>query len=142
MRTPRAVTTGAVLALLMTLAFSATAAAGNVPRGQGLSNFAAVGITNLVCTDPTIGTEDVILPRGHGATASWVIDGRMYLLGSIAVVGTVTTPEGTFPVEFSQSYGQKTGLANGDVTCTFDQSFEEGAVTFEASGTAVLVRVR
>ena len=114
----------------------ATPAAAQTPQGQGLVTLASQGITSLSCDD---GTElaDVLTARGGGG-ATWVLDGRMYLLQSISVSGTVTPPEGEpFPVSFAKTFGQKTGLGDETVVCTFT---EEGP-GFEASGTVTLVRV-
>lgn len=128
------------VAAMLTLAVAGSAlAAGSVPRGHGLANLAQQGIQNLDCTDPTIDGADVILPRGGGA-ATWVADGRLYVVTSVSVSGTVTTPEGSFPVAFSQSYGVKAGLEE-TVSCTFDTAFEEDGATFEGSGTVTLARV-
>ena len=136
-RAPRAAT-ALVVSVLMIFLMVGTAAA-KVPSGQGLAGLADEGISNLVCDDPTITTEDVVVTRGGGAVA-WT-SGDLYLLQSIHVVGTVTTPDGSFPVEFSKSYGQRTGLAGEQVSCTFDQTFEEDGAVGEATGEVVLVRV-
>ena len=135
MRNPHRLGVAVIASMLAVLALASTAsAAGNVPQGQGLITNLEAGITSLECTDPLI--TEVIFPRGGGG-ATWTIDGRMYLLQSIDVTGTITTPEGTFPAEFSKTYGNKAGLTGDAVTCTFAQS----APGFEATGTVTVVRV-
>jgi hypothetical protein len=140
MRTPRAILALA-LALLTSLALATTAFAANVPKGQGLTSLAEHGIYAIECTDPTIGLDDVIIPRGGGA-ATWITDGRFYVTQSFHIAGTITTPEGTFPIEFSQEYGKKRGLEGSQITCTFHVQFEENGTTGHAVGTVVLYRVR
>ena len=125
------------LATLLTMLALAMPAAAQTPQGQGLITAADAGISNLVCSDPSISAEDVIFPRG-GGTATWLPDGRMYIVQSLSVEGTVTTPDGSMPVSFAKSYGQKAGLAAETITCTFDQS----GPGFEASGIVTLVRVQ
>jgi hypothetical protein len=49
------------------------------------------GVSNLVCSDPSISAEDVIATRG-GGTPAWLPDGRMYLIQSIAIEGTAYHP--------------------------------------------------
>jgi hypothetical protein len=140
MRTPRAIAATA-LALLLTLALAAPAlAAGKVPQGKGLTTLAAEGITAITCTDPTIHAGNVILPPGGGG-ATWVTDGRLYVVRSFNFTGTMTTPEGTFPVDFEVTFGKKKGLADESVTCTFHVTFEEDGATFHLVGTVVLYRV-
>lgn len=124
---------------LLTLALAGAATA-QTPQGQGLTTLASEGISALDCTDSTITEANVILTRG-GGPVTFVADGRMYLLQSVEVSGTVTTPGGAFPVEFSKTFGNKAGLTDV-VTCTFEQSLEEDGATFEGSGTVVLVRTR
>jgi hypothetical protein len=124
---------------LLTLALAGTAAA-QTPQGQGLTTLANEGISALSCDDPTITESNVILTRG-GGPATFVADGRMYLLRSIAVSGTVTTPDVAFPVAFSKTFGNKAGLTDV-VTCTFEQVLEEDGAVFEGSGTVVLVQTR
>jgi hypothetical protein len=123
-------------ALLAMLALAMPAAA-QTPQGQGLITTADEGVSNLVCSDPSVSAEDVVVTRG-GGTATWLLDGRMYVLQSISVEGTITTPEGSMSASFAKSYGQRVGLADEVVTCTFDQT----APGFEASGTVTLVRVQ
>ena len=125
------------LATLLTMLALAMPAAARTPQGQGLISAADAGISNLVCPDPSISAEDVIFPRG-GGTATWLPDGRMYVVQSLSVEGTVTTPDGSVPVSFAKVYGQKVGLADEMITCTFDQT----GPGFEASGTVTLVRVQ
>ena len=129
-------TLSGLTALFAMLALAMTAAA-QTPQGQGLMTVADEGVSNLVCSDPSIRAEDVIVTRG-GGTPTWLLDGRMYLIQSISVEGTVTSPDGSMPVSFAKSYGQKAGLAAETITCTFDQS----GPGFEASGTVTLVRVQ
>jgi hypothetical protein len=125
----------ASLLAMLALAMPATAA---TPQGQGLITAPDAGISNLVCPhDPSISAEDVIFPRG-GGSATWLQDGQMYLVQSLSVAGTVTTPDGPMPVSFAKTYGQKVGLAAETITCTFDQS----GPGFEGSGTVTLVRVQ
>ena len=135
-RNPTKLTIVSLGTLLAMLVFAMPAAA-QTPQGQGLITAADAGISNLVCPDPSISAENVIFPRG-GGTANWLPDGRMYVLQSISVEGTVTTPDGSMPVSFAKSYGQKAGLAAETITCTFDQT----GPGFEGSGTVTLVRVQ
>jgi hypothetical protein len=142
MRVPRAVIATAT-ALLLTLALAAPAAAGagKVPQGQGLTTLAAQGITELQCTDPTIQAQNVTFPRG-GGLATWIADGRFYLAQSFHIEGTIMTPEGPVHETFTQTFGQKQGLANrGTVTCTFHTMFEENGMVGHFTGTVVLFRV-
>jgi hypothetical protein len=129
-------TLSGLTALFAMLALAMTAAA-QTPQGQGLMTVADEGVSNLVCSDPSISAEDVVVTRG-GGTPAWLLDGRMYLIQSISIEGTVTTPDGSMPVSFAKSYGQRAGLAAETITCTFDQS----GPGFEASGTVTLVRVQ
>ena len=124
------------LATLLTMFALAMPAAAQTPQGQGLITAAEAGISNLVCPDPSISAENVIFPRG-GGTPTWLPDGTMYVVQSLSVEGTATTPDGPMPVAFAKSYGQKVGLADEMITCTFDQT----GPGFEASGTVTLVRV-
>ena len=131
---PRRLGVAVIASMLAVLSLASTAsAAGKVPQGQGLITSLEAGIASLECTDPLI--TEVIFAGGGGAT--WTTDGRMYLLQSIDVTGTITTPEGTFPAEFSKTYGNKAGLTGDTVSCTFAQS----APGFEATGTVTVVRV-
>jgi hypothetical protein len=126
------------IATLLTMFALAMPAAAQTPQGQGLITAADAGISNLVCpADPSISAEDVIFPRG-GGTPAWLPDGRMYVVQSLSVEGTITTPDGSMPVFFAKSYGQKVGLADEVIICTFDQT----GPGFEASGTVTLVRVQ
>src|SRR5918996_2119934 len=122
------------LGTLLTMLALAMPAAARTPQGQGLITAAEQGIANLVCPDPSISAEDVTFPRGGGA-ATWLPDGSMYLVQSISIEGTVTTPDGSVPVSFAKSYGQKAGLAAETITCTFDQLVPG----FDVSGTVTLV---
>ena len=124
------------LATLLTMLALAMPAAAQTPHGQGLITAAEAGISNLVCPDPSISAENVIFPRG-GGTATWLPDGTMYVVQSLSVEGTAATPDGPMSVSFAKSYGQKVGLADEMITCTFDQT----GPGFEASGTVTLVRV-
>ena len=125
------------LATLLTMLALAMPAAAQTPQGQGLITAADAGISNLDCPDLSISAEDVIFPRG-GGTPTWLPDGQMYVVQSLSVEGTVTTPDGPMPVSFAKSYGQKVGLADEMIECTFDQT----GPGFEASGTVTLVRVQ
>ena len=124
------------LATLLAMIALAMPVAAQTPQGQGLMTVADEGVSNLVCSDPSITAEDIVVTRGGGPPA-WLVDGRMYVIQSIAVEGTITTPDGSMPVSFAKSYGQKVGLGGETVTCTFDQT----GPGFEASGTVTLVRV-
>lgn len=139
-RLPMSVSRSARLASAAALALSLGAAstvAAQAPAGQGLAGLADQGISSLVCSDPTIGLDDVTLPRG-GGRAVWIDDGRMFLVQSLEITGTVTTPEGSFPVSFTKTYGA--GASSATVTCTFDQvNPEEG---FAGTGTVTLTPVR
>jgi hypothetical protein len=135
MRVPTKITLSSLASLLMLLVVALPAAA-QTPQGQGLMTVADEGVSNLVCSDPSVTAEDVIVTRGGGPPA-WLPDGRMYVIQSISVEGTITTPEGSIPVSFAKVYGQKVGMGDEVVTCTFDQT----APGFEATGTVTLVRV-
>ena len=112
-----------IASLLLMLALAVPAAA-KTPNGKGLITAPETGISSLSCTDSSIQAEDILFPRG-GGLATWVIDGEMYLLWSISVDG------------YSMMFGNKHGLADETITCTFVQS----GPGFEASGTVVLVEV-
>jgi hypothetical protein len=116
----------------------ATPAAAQTPQGQGLTTLASQGIASLSCDDESITLSDVLVPRGGGG-ATWVSDGRMYLLQAISATGTFTPPGGV-PVtdSFTASYGRKSGLTDDTIVCTFTQS----GPGFEIEGTVTLVRVR
>jgi hypothetical protein len=124
------------LATLLTMLALAVPAAAQTPQGQGLMTVFDEGVSNLVCSDPSFSAEDVVVTRG-GGTPAWLLDGRMFLLQSISIEGTVTTPDGSMPVSFAKSYGQKAGLGDETITCTFDQT----GPGFEGSGTVILVRM-
>jgi hypothetical protein len=134
-RIPTKLMISSVATLLAMLALAMPVAA-QTPQGQGLMTVADEGVSNLVCSDPSIQAEDIVVTRGGGPPA-WLVDGRMYVIQSISVEGTITTPDGSMPVSFAKSYGQKVGLGGETVTCTFDQT----GPGFEASGTVTLVRV-
>jgi hypothetical protein len=136
----RLLTVSLVISAVMTLAFAATAAAGTPPSGQGLIGASEQGITSLSCSDPSITIDDLVSTPGGGAP-NWTVDGGMYVLQSIEISGTVTTPDGSFPVSFSKTWGNKTGLGEV-VTCTFDQEATENGATLEATGIATIVRIR
>jgi hypothetical protein len=129
-------TISSIATLLAMLALAMPAAA-QPPPGQGLISVADEGVSNLVCSDPSISAEDVVVTPG-GGTATWLLDGRMFVIQSISVEGTITTPDGPMTASFAKSYGQKAGLAAETITCTFDQT----GPGFEASGTVTLVRVQ
>ena len=113
-----------VLVSLLVMLALAVPAAGKTPNGKGLITAPQTGISSLNCTDASIQAEDILFPRG-GGLATWVIDGEMYLLWSISVDG------------FSMTSGNKHGLSDETITCTFVQS----GPGFEVSGTVVLVQV-
>ena len=116
-----------VAAALAALVLAAPAAA-QTPNGQGLVTLGDQGIVLQSCSDPSILSETVLTPRG-GGSATWVTDGRMYLLQSISVVAVITPEEGEpFTDTFEQSFGKKTGLSS-TVTCEFTQSFPGVEVT-------------
>jgi hypothetical protein len=135
-RGPTKLTISSLVTLLAMLALAMPANA-QTPQGQGLITAAEQGISNLVCPDPSISAEDVIFPRG-GGTPTWLPGGQMYVVQSLSIEGTVTTPDGSMPVSFAKTYGQKAGLADEAITCTFDLT----APGFEGSGTVTLVRVQ
>ena len=115
-----------VAAALAALAVAAPAAA-QTPNGQGLVTLGDQGIVLQSCSDPSILSETVLTPRGGKAT--WVTDGRMYVLQSISVVAVITPEEGEpFTDTFEQSFGKKMGLSS-TVTCEFTQSFPGVEVT-------------
>lgn len=135
MRTIRTIGAAGVLSLVLLVAFAtAVTAAGKVPSGEGLITSGEAGISSVTCSDPTI--TEVIFPRG-GGIANWTLDGRKYVTQTLDISGTVTTPEGTFPSEFSKDYGNKAGLAGDEVTCTFNLS----GPGFEGTGAVTLLRV-
>ena len=136
----RTLTVSLTISALMVLAFAAPAAAGTPPSGQGLIGASDEGITSLTCSDPSITIDSLVFVPG-GGPPNWTVDGRMYVLQSIEVSGTVTTPDGSFPVSFSKTWGNKTGLGEV-VTCTFEQEATENGATLEATGTATVVRIR
>lgn len=136
----RTLTVSLIVAALMALAFAATAAAGTPPSGQGLIGASGEGITSLTCSDSSITIDDLVFTPG-GGTPNWTVDGRMYVLQSIAVSGTVTTPDGSFPVSFSKTWENRTSLGEV-VTCTFEQEGTMDGATLEATGTATVVRIR
>jgi hypothetical protein len=144
MTTSRRLTASLIVSALMTLAIAATAAAGTPPSGQGLTGLASEGITSLTCPGTSITADDVVVPRGGGA-ATWTTvdgDGRMYVLQSINASGTLTPPVGDpIPISFSKTWGNKTGRSE-TLTCTFVQHGSEDGFTFDATGTATLVRIR
>ena len=114
-----------IVASLLVMLVLAVPAAAKTPNGQGLITAPETGISNLSCEeDTTIQAEDILFPRG-GGLATWVIGGEMYLLWSIEVDG------------FSMTFGNKHGLSDETITCTFLQS----GPGFEVSGTVVLVQV-
>ncbi len=124
MRVPSKLPLLVVVSLLVMLALAVPAAA-KTPNGQGLITAPQTGISSLSCTeDPSIQAEDVLFPRG-GGLATWVVGGEMYLLWSIEVDG------------YSMTFGNKHGLSDETITCTFVQS----GPGFEVSGTVVLVQV-
>jgi hypothetical protein len=125
---------------LMALLLGSVASAGTPPSGQGLATLAIEGITSLGCSDPSIAVDDVVVTRG-GGTATWTVDGRMYLLQSIDVSLIITTPDGSFPDSFSKTWGNKAGLTEM-ITCDFEQHFSQGDVSVDGSGTATLVLIR
>jgi hypothetical protein len=133
-------TVSLILSAVMALAFATTAAAGTPPSGQGLIGASDQGITSLSCSDPSITIDDLVFTPGGGAP-NWTVDGRMYVLQSIEVSGTITTPDGSFPVSFSKTWGNKTGLGEV-VTCIFEQEATENGATLDATGTATVVRIR
>ena len=136
----RLFTVSLLISALVTLAFAATVAAGTPPTGQGLIGASDDGITSLTCSDPSITIDDLVFTPG-GGTPNWTVDGRMYVLQSIEVSGTITTPDGSFPVSFSKAWGNRTGLGEV-VTCTFEQEATENGATLEGTGTATIVRIR
>jgi hypothetical protein len=125
---------------LMALLLGSVASAGTPPSGQGLATLAFEGITSLVCSDPSITVDDVVITRG-GGTATWTVDGRMYVLQSIDASAIITTPDGSFPDSFSKTWGNKTGRSE-TISCDFEQHFSQGDFSFDGSGTVTLVRIR
>ena len=123
MRGPSKLLLLVLVSLLVMLALAVPAAA-KTPNGKGLVTGPDFGFTSLDCTDPNIEVQDLLFPRGAGL-ATWVIDGEMYLLWSITVEG------------FSFTSGNKQGLSDETITCTYVQA----GPGFEVSGTVVLVQV-
>jgi hypothetical protein len=68
-----------------------------------------------------------------GGASFWIED-QHYVLTSFT--GTFTPAEGE-PETFTKTYGQKTGLAGSEITCT--ATFEEAEGTFEIRVSAVAV---
>lgn len=136
----RTLTVSLIISALMALAFAAPATAGTPPSGQGLIGASDQGITSLSCSDPSITIDDLVFTPGGGAP-NWTVDGRMYVLQSIEVSGTITTPDGSFPVSSSKTWGNKTGLGEV-VVCAFEQEATVNGATLEATGTATVVRIR
>lgn len=110
----------ALLALLSVAVFAAPAAA--APPGQGLESF------ELDCDGTTV-TATV------SAGASFWIGDQHYVLTSFT--GTFTPEEGT-PETFTKTYGQRTGLAGSEITCSVT-FVEPGEGTFAITATAVAV---
>jgi hypothetical protein len=126
----------AMVVTALTALVLATPAAAQTPKGQGLVTVADQGIVLQSCSDPSILSETVLTPRG-GGKATWVTDGRMYVLKSISVVAVITPEEGDpFTETFEQSFGMKTGLSS-TITCDFTQSFPG----IEVTGVATLAQV-
>ncbi len=123
MRGPSKLPLLVLVSLLVMLALAGPAAA-KTPNGKGLITGPEAGISSLSCTDLSIQAQDILFPRG-GGLATWVIDGEMYLLWSIAVDG------------FSMTFGNKHGLSDETITCAFVLS----GPGFAVSGTVVLVQV-
>jgi hypothetical protein len=100
------------VALLGAAATPATA----VPQGKGL-----VEMGSFTCEG--FGDVDVFGPRGQGAATSFSTSGLHAVLVSIEITGT--DPMTGEPIDFSKTYGQRSGLTR--VTCT--QDFEGGSAT-------------
>ena len=98
------------VALLAVAAAPASAA----PKGNGLVDFGTF-------TCEGVGEVSVFGPRGNGATA-FTKTGQHVVLLSLEITGT--DPEGN-PIDFSKTFGQKSGLT--PFTCT--QQFEGGDAT-------------
>lgn len=110
------------------LAAPAALAAGKAPVGKGLSPLSEqqdITITNLVCDDATI-TDHLV---ARGGLVGWVVGDpdRMYVLTSVSGAGTVTTPDGSTPYSFQQSFGQKSGLGE-TLACSMDYVLAHGDV--------------
>jgi hypothetical protein len=97
-----------VVALLAAAATPASAA--GPPPGQGLVGFGTYSCDGL-------GEVDLVGPRGDKAASTYTSTGEHLNLLSLEITGTF---EGN-PVDFSKTYGQKSGLT--PFTCT--QHFEE-----------------
>jgi hypothetical protein len=110
----------ALLALLSVAVFAAPAAA--APPGQGLESF------ELTCDGTTV-------TATTSSGASFWIGDQHYVLTSFT--GTFTPEDGT-PETFTQTFGEKTGLAGSEITCsaTF---VEPGVGTFAITATGVAV---
>jgi hypothetical protein len=109
----------ALMAMSLVLAAQALAA----PPGKGLQSF------HVTCN----GSPHVIATASAGS-AFW-IGAQQYVLTSFS--GTFT-PELGAPVSFTQTFGQKKGLAGAQITCT--GTFAEpgaGTLDFVATGVAV-----
>jgi hypothetical protein len=111
----------ALLALLSVAVFAAPAAA--APPGQGLESF------ELDCDGTTV-------TATTSSGASFWIGDQHYVLTSFT--GTFTPEGGGTPETFTQTFGEKAGLAGSEITCnaTF---VEPGEGTFALTATGVAV---
>jgi hypothetical protein len=110
----------ALLALLSVAVFAAPAAA--APPGQGLESF------ELTC-------DGTAVTATTSSGASFWIGDQHYVLTSFT--GTFTPEEGT-PETFTQTFGQKAGLAGSEITCS-GTLVEPGVGTFTLTATGVAV---
>ncbi|HXF98825.1 MAG TPA: hypothetical protein VNJ46_09470 [Gaiellaceae bacterium] len=113
-----------VLAALSALAAAAVLAAPlhAAPSGKGLESFP------VICDGAAV---TVTVSSG----ASFWIGEQHYVLTSFT--GMFTPPGGGTPETFTRTYGAKTGLAGGALTCS--ATFEDPEGTFAVTVTAVAV---
>ena len=117
-----AVSSLCAVALLVAAAAPASAA---VPQGKGLVDFGTF-------TCEGIGEVSVFGPRGAKAASSFTTAGQHVVLTSLEITGTDFDGN---PVDFSKTYGKRSGLT--PFTCT--QHFEEGAAIIDITAVVALV---
>jgi hypothetical protein len=122
----RTISRGALF--LCAVAFLAAAAtptsAAGPPPGEGLATFGTFTCDGL-------GDVDLVGPSGEKAASVYTTTGEHLNLLSLEITGTF---EGT-PLDFSKTYGQKSGLTT--FTCT--QHFEEDQTIIDVTAVVGLV---
>jgi hypothetical protein len=109
--------------VLLAAAVSPASAAG--PPGQGLVEFGTFNCEGL-------GDVDLFGPRGFKAASVFTTTGEHLNLLSLEISGTDFDGN---PVDFSKTYGKKSGLTT--FTCT--QHFEEGLANLDITSVVALV---